>query len=193
MNPVAHTEPSPAVSVQPSGTTASGAGAASVYAGMRQRFETEVQRRQAQSERLSMLRLGAFIGAAALITTALSRGGAWAWALGLGCAVVFIAGVIAQQRVLSALDAARVRRDVHGRHLMRLSSEWTQLEIAHERLLPATHDYAWDVDVLGQGSLVQRIDVTRTVHGERTLCDWLGTAASLEVIRARQAAVNELA
>jgi hypothetical protein len=167
--------------------------AASVHEDLRKRFEAEMAKREATSGRLSMVRLVAFLAAATAIAAAFTRGHGWAWMIGLLCASVFVAAVVAQQRVLSALDDARVRRDLHQRHLMRLCSEWTKLPIAPERLLPSAHPYAWDVDLLGQGSLLQRIDVTRTVHGERMLCDWLGRAAGLEAIHARQAAVAELA
>ena len=62
-----------------------------------------------------------------------------------------------------------------------------------EGLLPADHPYACDIDLIGPGSLFQRIDVTHTVHGEHALAEWLGRAAAPAAIRARQAAVTELA
>jgi hypothetical protein len=159
----------------------------------RARFAGEIVRRQAQSDRLSLTRLLAFIASGALIATAFAEHAGWAWMLGLTCAAVFAVAVIAQQRVLSALDGARIRHDVHERHLMRIDGRFGELESRGEKLLPRTHAYAWDIDLLGQGSLFQRIDVTHTVHGERLLGDWLGRAAAHEVIRARQQAVSELA
>jgi hypothetical protein len=159
----------------------------------RARFGAEIARRQAQSDRLSLTRLLAFIASGALIATAFAEHAGWAWLLGLTCAAVFAVAVIAQQRVLSALDGARIRHDVHERHLMRIDGRFGELPSRGEKLLPRTHAYAWDIDLLGQGSLFQRIDVTHTVHGERLLGDWLGRAATAEVIAARQQAVSELA
>ncbi|MEY4582296.1 MAG: hypothetical protein RL701_6999, partial [Pseudomonadota bacterium] len=54
------------------------------------------------------------------------------------------------------------------------------------------HAYAWDIDLVGQGSLFQRIDVTHTREGERTLVEWLASGADVETARARQVAVLEL-
>ncbi len=166
---------------------------ARVHGDLRARLEAEMARREAQSSRLSLLRLLAFLAAGAALAAALAQGAGWAWSLGSLCTLGFAAAVIAQRRVIAALDDARVRRDVHQRHLMRLDGGWTKLPCDHARLLPASHPYAWDVDLLGPGSLLQRIDVTHTVHGEHVLCDWLGRAAGLDAIGPRQAAVLELA
>ena len=90
-------------------------------------------------------------------------------------------------------EQARIRHDIHDRHLKRIAGEWTEFDNRGEGLLPADHPYAFDIDLIGPGSLFQRIDVTHTVHGEHALADWLGRAAAPAAIRARQAAVTELA
>jgi hypothetical protein len=96
-------------------------------------------------------------------------------------------------RTIAAETRARVRRDLHARHLARIGSEWMRFASTGEALIPKNHAYAWDIDLVGHASLFQRIDVTHTHDGERTLCAWLGSAADAETIRARQAAVWELA
>ena len=53
--------------------------------------------------------------------------------------------------------------------------------------------FARDLDLFGQGSLFQLLDTARTQVGEETLAAWLGSGAGIEEIRARQAAVAELA
>jgi hypothetical protein len=160
---------------------------------LRQRFTAEGERREQQAARLSLVRLVTFVGAGALVTIAVTESLAWAWAGGALLALAFVAAIGIQNRVLSAADEARIRRDVHVRHLMRLTGAWGELPNQGEQLLPPHHAYAWDIDLLGPGSLFQRIDVTHTVHGERTLAEWLGRASSPELIRARQEAVAELA
>lgn len=150
-------------------------------------------RREQQSSQLSLVRLLTFLGAAALVTIALTENAGWAW---FGAALLsggFAIAIVLHGRVHQKAEEARIRHDIHERHLMRLSAKWTELPNRGTDLFPPTHAYAWDIDIVGPGSLFQRIDVTHTVHGERTLGDWLGRPASPEAIRARQQAVVELA
>jgi hypothetical protein len=164
-----------------------------VCAAAQARFAAEMAEKQAQSDRLSLARFLTFLASGALVATGIVEGAAWAWAGSLLCATAFVAAVVQQQRVLTALQAARVRHDIYVCHAMRIDGRFGELQSRGERLLPKSHGYAWDIDLVGQGSLFQRIDVTHTVHGEHTLADWLGRASSPERIRERQEAVAELA
>ena len=58
---------------------------------------------------------------------------------------------------------------------------------------PESHLYAADLDVFGRGSLFELLATTRTQAGEEALAAWLLAPAAPDVIRARQAAVRELA
>jgi hypothetical protein len=109
------------------------------------------------------------------------------------CLLGFVIAVILHARTITAETRARIRRDVHARHLSRMGSEWTHFASTGSDLIPRNHAYAWDIDIVGQGSLFQRIDVTHTHHGERALAGWLASPADLATIRARQEAVWELA
>ena len=158
----------------------------------RAQFDSEVASRDAEEGRLSMARLVLFLAAAALLTAGLSDGdGLWT-ALGSACALGFFVAVALHQRVASKKLGAEVRRDIHDRHLQRIDGRWTDLPGGGKGRLPPTHAYAGDIDLLGPGSLLQRIDVSQTNLGEQVLATWLGAAATREVILARQAAVEEL-
>jgi hypothetical protein len=143
------------------------------------------------SSRLSLLRASAFIltviglagavdghAAAAVVTT------------GLGIAL-FIGAVLGHRWVLAQQWKAGVRRDVNVRHLSRMSQDWLTLPVSPSPF-PEDHPYAADLDLGGQGSLLQRIDTTRTVWGERALADWLSWPATNETIALRQQAIEEL-
>lgn len=158
----------------------------------RAEFESEVAQREQQEGRYSMVRLSLFLGAAVLLTAGLSEDNAlWAW-LGGACAAGFAAAVALHARIVEKKHGAEVRRDVHDRHLKRLGGQWTTFANDGKRLLPPTHPYAGDIDLLGPGSLLQRIDVSHTTLGEHVLASWLGAAAERSVIAARQLAVQEL-
>jgi hypothetical protein len=96
-------------------------------------------------------------------------------------------------RILGREARARVRLTLNERGLSRLSGQWHTFHETGSSLLPEGHVYAADLDVLGQGSLFQRLDDTGTKAGERQLAQWLLTAPDSEQeTRERQGAVLEL-
>ncbi len=166
--------------------------ATAVHSELRARFERAEQSETQRSDRLSFVRLGTFLVALVLLAAGIASGDVAVWAPGAVFAVLFIGAVIAQRRVIARVDAARTRKEVHERHLRRMRGELDGLAQG-KGLIPESHPYARDIDVIGEGSLFQRIDVTHTVHGSHTLAAWLAAPASIEVIRARQVAMLELA
>ena len=87
-----------------------------------------------------------------------------------GRRIGFFAAVVWHARVLARRHAVEVRAGVHERYLKRIRGE--DLKGPDGRAhIPADHPYASDIDLVGVGSLFQRIDVTHTVHGERTLAE----------------------
>jgi hypothetical protein len=163
-----------------------------LHARLRDTFEREAQGHEQRGNRLSWLRLLTFIAAAVLLTAAWP-GRSLALALtGAACLAAFFAAVVAHGRAIDAQNLAHCRRDVHVRHLARLGLGWTRFGNKGETLLPRDHAYGWDIDLVGQGSLFQRIDVTHTRDGERTLVDWLARLSAPEIASARQQAVEEL-
>ena len=105
--------------------------------------------------------------------------------------VVFLVLVVVHARVAMAKESAEAHVAVNDRHLLRLASRWAELPASGA--VPPNHAYASDLDLVGTDSLAQRLDVSQTLHGEQCLSAWLGQAASIDEIRARQAAVAELA
>jgi hypothetical protein len=148
---------------------------------------------ESQSRRLSLARLIAFLATGAAIATAVAEHAAWAWGLSALFAAGFVGAVVVHHIVHVLLDDARTVRDIHDRNLARIAGRWQEFAARAGDPLPHSHPYAWDVDLVGPGSLLQRIDVTHTVHGEQTLLRWLGQPASSAEIAERQAAVRELA
>lgn len=145
-----------------------------------------------KANHISLFRLVTFLGAAiaASVAFAQSRPALLLAAVALACG--FLLGVILHARTLARMRALEVRRAVHQRQLKRIVGSWGELRAPLGDALPADHAYASDIDLRGQGSLLQRIDVSQTREGEQTLCLALATAATPGVIRARQAAVEEL-
>lgn len=95
----------------------------------------------------------------------------------------------------------RSRRALHGaaravvfyeKGLARLEDRWAGTGETGLRFLDTEHPYSADLDLFGHGSLYERLCTARTRAGEDRLAEWLLKPAPLDVIRARQAAVDEL-
>lgn len=115
----------------------------------------------------------------------------------LGGSLLLFAGYVAlavvHSHVLRDEEHARVRLTLNRRGLARLDGQWHDFPDQGLHLLPEDHLYASDLDVLGKGSLFQRLDETGTKAGEATLARWLlAPTAEATTLRARQACVREL-
>jgi hypothetical protein len=143
------------------------------------------------SFRLSVLRLVAFLATVGAIPPAYQDGGAASLAMLFLAAGGFVAALVWHARVLREKEHAELCSAIHRRHAMRTTREWNALPVPRERCAD-DHAYAWDLDLVGEGSLMQRIDVSHTVWGERALLDWLCRPASRATIVERQHAVREL-
>ncbi len=164
-----------------------------LHARLRTSFEAEMEQLSRRGNRYSLVRLATFLAAVALLIAGFFQKSPVQVGLGLASLAAFAVAVVLHARAIAAESRARVRRDVHARHLARLGSEWLKFPNTGAELIPRNHAYAWDIDIVGQASLFQRIDVTHTHHGERALAMWLASPADPDTIRARQDAVWELA
>jgi len=158
----------------------------------RDMFAAQVEQYEGKSRQLSLLRLATFVLAFAACVAGYHERSLPLFGAGLAGLLAFVAAVRAQGRLLTAQARALRQKEVHERHLSRIGQAWLQFPHTGEALLPRDHAYAWDIDVVGQGSLFQRIDTTHTRLGEDTLAAWLGAGADIETARARAAAVSEL-
>ena len=157
-----------------------------------QAYETEITTLRRKDVRVSTARLVSFFAALVLILSGSIGDSSVQLGLGLGAALLFVVLLVLHADVLKALDAATVRRDIHHRHIARTDGGWLEFAQDAETEVPADHAYAWDIDLVGEGSLVQRLDVTRTRLGAQRLREWLGTCGTANDIAQRQIAVAEL-
>lgn len=138
------------------------------------------------------LRLLGVGGAGALGLGVVGGAGYSGWWLLVPLAGVFLLGVR-----LDRIEAERTRlaRAVafYDRGLARLDGAWAGTGDRGDDFADPRHLYAADLDLFGHGSLFQRLCAARTRRGKATLAAWLLAPAPPAVVRARQAAVDELA
>jgi hypothetical protein len=145
----------------------------------------EVARLSARDRLLANGRAAVFFGGVAWVIFAAS----W-WTL--AAAVAFVVLVVAHDWALRARRRAEQAADHYRRGLERLDGKWAGQGESGTRFLEASHPYAADLDLFGRGSLFELVCTARTRAGEQALADFLRAPAPPDVVRARQAAVEEL-
>jgi MutS domain V len=105
----------------------------------------------------------------------------------------FVALLVAHARVRARHRRAERAAAFYARGLARLDGRWPGTGRTGAQFLEPNHPYAADLDVLGAGSVYERLCAARTSMGEETLAGWLLAPADPATVRARQAAVQELA
>lgn len=139
------------------------------------------------------------LGGARLTTAGVTLGLLWwqglaGWPWWVTTAAAFLALVIVHARLLDARDRARRSVDFYEAGMRRLAHTWAGHGDDGRRFAPdGTHPYAADLDLFGQGGLFELLGTCRTEAGLATLAAWLLEGASADDIRARQAAIRELA
>jgi hypothetical protein len=118
-------------------------------------------------------------------------GGLSAWWL-VFPAVVFIALGRLQARITEARLRCERGAKLYEHGLARLDDRWIGAGATGGRFSEPSHPYAEDLDLFGRGSLFELLSTARTHVGEETLAEWLKTPGTLDVVRERQVAVNEL-
>jgi hypothetical protein len=108
-------------------------------------------------------------------------------------AAAFLVLAVAHARVLNARDRAETAVSFYERAIARVDGAWMGTGRAGTDLVPADHLYAVDLDLFGRASLFELLATSRTHAGDGTLARWMLAPAPPDVIRARQAAVAELA
>jgi hypothetical protein len=163
-----------------------------------QRAAAWTARRDAHAARgivLSRLRLATFLGGVALAWWGMSRAhSAVAFTGGLLIAA-FAALVVWHARVIDAAERADAAREVNAQALARLARDWATLsDVAPPQTLDFdAHPYARDLDLFGHASLTKWLGPGATESGTARLFSWLLAPADPETVRARHAAVRELA
>jgi energy-coupling factor transporter ATP-binding protein EcfA2 len=165
---------------------------ASFYESRRRQQSEALTAVQARSTRISAARVLTFLlGSAALGAHAFGSASG-ALPLGLGLLVVFTALVFAHARVVQREEQLKAAVLFCERGLARATDALDKLPPRGDPRRFRDHPYASDLDLLGERSLLARLDAMETEPSESLLTSWLLQPAPPEEVRARQQAVQEL-
>ncbi len=171
-----------------------GAGASPLHEYSRRRAEHEAEleglkRRDAllSNARLAVFVLGLVIGWFVFGSHRID----WPWLL--PPAIIFVPLLIAHDRVIQARKRKERGAQFYRAGIARLEDRWKGEGDGGSEFLDPRHPYAQDLDLFGEGSLFELVCLARSAAGRSTLARWLSEPAGVAEIRARQAAVLELA
>src|SRR5665213_1338459 len=161
------------------------------YERRRAAFAGEFDRMSARSSSLTLMLLGTVGVFVYLVWQAFHPGGhAW-WAV--VPLVVAVGLVPAQLRVRRGSQRAMRLLDVYERGMARVDGSKPQSGHTGEAFHEDGHLYERDLNILGHDSIFGMLATTRPAVGQRALAQLLLHGADVETVRARQAAVRELA
>ena len=171
--------------------TTPGTGPADVYAFRLATHREENQKWQRWDRILSNLRLLSFV--VTLVAGWLAFGAHTIPGLvALPPAVIFVALLIAHDRVIQSKKNTGRKTDYYEAGIARLEDRWMGEGHSGIEFDEPGHPYANDLDVFGEGSMFERICTGRTPPGQQALANWLTIPADAATARERQAAVAEL-
>ena len=107
--------------------------------------------------------------------------------------VGFIVFAVYHKRVKDEIAHLKGLVEINNKYLKRISGEWSNFYDKGEELASKDHLYAYDLDIVGEKSLFQLINTTKTWYGRAALADkLLGAPPTIEEIEQRQKAILEL-
>jgi hypothetical protein len=155
----------------------------------------ELKRRGRKVALVSYARLAVFVSGVALLWVVWETDRLPAVFLLLPAAL-FLALLLVHARLYDALRRCRRAEAFYRRGVERLEERWRGTgktgEVFAARARERHHPYARDMDIFGKGSLFELLATTVSPWGTARLADWLEAPAGLDVVRARQEAVDEL-
>ncbi len=103
---------------------------------------------------------------------------------------MFLGLLVAHARLVTRMTELEQRIGLYVRGKRRVAGDFADFPERGDRFAAPDHDYAGDLDVFGQASLFQLLDVAQTGEGEATLAAFLAEPAPAPVVAARQEAVR---
>jgi hypothetical protein len=161
------------------------------YATLREERRGSILAGEALARRLGYWRLASVAAAGAVVWLALA-GPRITILWTLVPVAIFVLLMMAHARLAREIEKRRRAARFFERGLERLDGTWPGTGSAGDKYLDPAHPYAQDLDLFGVGSLFELLSTARTQAGEKTLAGWLLEPAAPAVVRARQAAIEEL-
>ncbi len=166
--------------------------AAEAYEKRKNEYSGKLEAVKKRSDRVSFLRLLAFITAAALAGFGIYSGRSEYHLAALSPAVAFIFLVFHHMRLTEAIGYLSNMVTINDKGLQRLAWEWDSFPEKGDLYSGPDHPYSMDLNIFGRGSLFQHINATVTYGGEQALASLLSGQTDFASVSERQESTKEL-
>lgn len=108
-------------------------------------------------------------------------------------AILFISLIIYHDITEGKLNFSKEMININNKYLARMDGKWVDFNDIGEEFIDKKHEYSFDLDIVGEKSLFQLINVTNTWNGRAILAKTLLQAQyDGNEIKLRQQAIKEL-
>lgn len=113
--------------------------------------------------------------------------------LSLIAIIGFIGLIIYHNKLKDKLKFTEAMININNRYIHRINGNWIDFSDIGEEFIDRTHKFSSDLDIVGDRSLFQRINLSNTFIGRKSLSkDLLSPSYNKDQIESRQLAVREL-
>ncbi|MDF2634018.1 MAG: mismatch repair protein MutS domain protein [Pelosinus sp.] len=160
-----------------------------------QYFKKQEDQRKNLFNRISNIRILVFLIGAGITSLCFFKADSLDGYLALLASLItFIFFVLKHQRIERELKKIRCKIEINEKYLSRLDGSWTSFKENGQEFVDPTHSYTGDLDIFGEKSLFQWINIAHTFYGKKTLKEFLATPEKdTRLLNFRQQGIKELA
>lgn len=160
-----------------------------------QTFRSQEVKQQELFNRISNIRMLVFLVGAGITSVCFIKADAiYGYFVLLLSLIPFIFFVLKHQRIKRELNKIRCKIEINEKYLSRLDGSWIDFKENGQDFIDPGHSYTGDLDIFGEKSLFQWINVAHTFYGRKTLKEFLTTPLmDIKIIKKRQQGVKKLA
>lgn len=101
--------------------------------------------------------------------------------------------VVYHQKIREERERAKILEDINGRYISRIDGAWIDFKDTGKEFIDTSHDYSNDLDIVGENSIFQLLNITNTHTGRKIFANnLLKPDKNKKKIYLRQEAIKEL-
>lgn len=157
------------------------------------RLNSRLKKLKQLSTRYAWYRMAIFLTGAALAVSMIRINDSLIWLIVVITLAIFNIAAYYHRRVDAGIVKYEIWLELKERQLARMKLDWANIPTAPPFKASPEHPFEVDLDITGERSLHQLIDISISRNGSQRLRDWLlQTEPDLNIVEARRSVIREL-